>query len=262
MRSAPPNIPCLEHGKATPASASVLVHGLLAGPRRPAVLVAAGPAATYLAAGDGLVAVVAAGAVRLPCAAVLAGDGPPPAGGDLAVGDHGVWDGDRPVAAVRRWFDPRVRTAPPHPGALARLAARVDDCAAPDPAVPAEAVRALAADPPAAVDGLVGRGGGLTPAGDDLVAGCLAALRARRHPAAGALGAAVRRRAPGRTTRLSAALLAAADRGAVVPEAAAVLRALTAPPGPGLDRAAGRLLGLGHTSGWYLAAGLAVGCAA
>ncbi len=61
--------------------------------------------------------------------------------------------------------------------------------------------------------------------------------------------------------RLSAALLAAADHAAVVPEAAAVLRAV-ADGGPDLDGATDRLLGLGHTSGWYLAAGLAVGCAA
>jgi hypothetical protein len=40
----------------------------------------------------------------------------------------------------------------------------------------------------------------------------------------------------------------------VVPEAAAVLR--------GRPGAADRLLALGHTSGWYLAAGLAMGCAA
>jgi Protein of unknown function (DUF2877) len=240
----------------------VLIHDVLAKPRRRATVIAAGPAATYLATGDDLVAVVAAGGVRLPCAAVLTGDGPPPAGGDLQIGDGRLWDGDRPVAGVNRWFDPRVRVTDLDPDAVAHLAGRVDARPAPDPAVPAAAVDDLAADPAGAVDDLVGRGGGLTPAGDDLLAGCLAALRARRSPEAGALGAAVRRRARGRTTRLSAALLAAADHGAVVPEAAAVVRALAARPGPDLDRAADRLLALGHTSGWYLAAGLAVGCAA
>jgi hypothetical protein len=225
-------------------------------------VIAAGPAATYLAAGDRLVAVVVAGGVRLPCAAVLAGGASPPAGGDLAVGAGRVWDGDRPVAAVHRWFDPRVRVAALDPDAVTHLARRIHARPAPDPAVPAAAVAALAADPAGAADDLVGRGGGLTPAGDDLVAGCLAALRARRSPVAGGLGQAVRSQAPGRTSRLSAALLAAADRGAVVPEAAAVLRALAAPPGGDLTRATDRLLGLGHTSGWYLAAGLAVGCAA
>jgi hypothetical protein len=243
----------LDHGEATPAAGSVLVHDVLTGPVRRAAVVAAGPAATYLAVGDDLLALVTAASVHLPCAAVLAGDGPPPAGDDLAVGAGGVWDGDRPMATVRRWFDPRVRLTSVDPEAVARLAARVHAWPAPDPAVPAAAVAALADDPVAAVGDLVGRGGGLTPAGDDLLAGCLAALRARRAPAAAPLGRAVRRWAPGRTTRLSAALLAAADQGAMVPEAAAVLR-----DRPG---AAGRLLRLGHTSGWYLAAGLAVGCA-
>jgi hypothetical protein len=244
----------LEHRKATATAASVLVHDVLTGPVRRATVVAAGPAATYLAVGDDLVALVARRGVRLPCAAVLAGDDPPPAGDDLALGEGSVWDGDRPVATVCRWFDPRVRLTHVDAEATRRLAARVDARPAPDPAVPADAVAALAADPAAAVDDLLGRGGGLTPAGDDLLAGCLAALRARRAPAAAALGRAMRRRATGRTSRLSAALLAAADQGAVVPEAAAVLR-----DEPG---ATDRLLALGHTSGWYLAAGLAVGCAA
>ena len=238
----------------TPTAASVLVHGVLTGPVRRATVLATAPAATYLALGDEFLALVAAGGVRLPCAAMLAGDGPPPAGDDLAVGDGAVWAGDRPVAIVRRWFDPRVRLTSVDPETVARLAARVHAGPAPDPAVPTAAVAALADDPAGAVDDLVGRGGGLTPAGDDLLAGCLAALRARGAPAAGTLGRAVRHRAPGRTTRLSAALLAAADQAAVVPEAAAVLR-----DRPG---ATDRLLRLGHTSGWYLAAGLAVGWAA
>ena len=256
--SGPPNIPLLELGKARPLIASVLVHPVVAGPVRRATVVAAGPAATYLAVDDELVALVAAGGVRLPCAAVLAGGGRPPAGDGLAVGEGSVWDGDRPVATVRRWFDPRVRLRSVDPEAVARLAdevaAKVEVRPAPDPAVPAAAVAALADDPVAVVDDLVGRGGGLTPAGDDLLAGCLAALRARRAPVADALGRAVRHRAQGRTSRLSAALLAAADQAAVVPEAAAVLQ--------GRPGAADRLLALGHTSGWYLAAGLVVGCAA
>ena len=246
-------MPLLGTRTATPtctAAASTLVRPALAGPLRPAAVVASGPAATYLDAGGDLVAVVAPGGVRLPCAVVLATPGPLPTGGDLAVGAGAVWQAGEPVVTVRRWFDPRVRLAAVVPEALARLQAAVHAIPAPDPAVPGSA---------GPVEDLLGLGAGLTPSGDDLLAGWLAALRARRLPQADAVGAAVRRLAPGRTTRLSAALLAAADEGAVIPEAAAVLRAVG---GAGdVGEAAGRLLGLGHTSGWYLAAGLALGCA-
>jgi hypothetical protein len=244
----------LERGKARPLIASVLVHPVLAGPVRRATVVAAGPAATYLTVDDDLVALVAPRAVRLPCAAVLVGEGRPPDPEDLTVGEGRVWARERPVGTVRRWFDPRVRLGAVDPEVVAGLAAEVHVRPAPDPAVPDAAVAALADDPVGAVDDLVGRGGGLTPAGDDLLAGCLAAVRARRAPVADALGRAVRQQARGRTSRLSAALLAAADQGAVVPDAAAALR--------GRPGAARRLLGLGHTSGWYLAAGLVVGCMA
>jgi hypothetical protein len=231
------------------AAASTLVRAVVAGPLRPAAVVASGPAATYLDAGGDLVAVVAPGGVRLPCALVLASPGALPAGDDLAVGAGAVWQAGEPVVTVRRWFDPRVRLAAVVPAALARLQAAVHAIPAPDPAVPAAAP----------VEDLLGLGAGLTPSGDDLVAGWLAALRARRLSQADAVGAAVRRLAAERTTRLSAALLAAADEGAVIPEAAAVLRAVG---GAGdVGPSAGRLLGLGHTSGWYLAAGLALGCA-
>jgi hypothetical protein len=255
-------MPFLGTRTATPtctAAASALVRAALAGPVRPATVVAAGRSAAYLDVGGDLVAVVAPGAVALPCAIVLAtgGDGVPAAlvrsvdaGRPLGVGVGAVWCDGEPVVTVRRWFDPRVRVRSIDPVAAGRLTATVRAVPPPDPAVPG-------ATP--STD-LLGLGAGLTPSGDDLVSGYLAALRARGLPAADALGAEVRRLARRRTTRLSAALLAAADRGAVVPEAAAVLRAAG---GDGdVEAATRRLLALGHTSGWYLAAGLAAGCAA
>ncbi len=135
-----------------------------------------------------------------------------------------------------------------------------------DPLLPAHAVERLAAGlgTPgigAVVADLVGAGMGLTPSGDDLLAGALAALRAVGSPAADALGAAVAARTATGTSRLSAALLAAADSAAVIPEAEAVLRAMVVRPGRRLGAAVGPLLGVGHTSGWHLAAGLAVGAA-
>jgi len=252
-------------------SASVLVRELLVGPRRPATVVASGPAATYLDVGGRLLAVVASGGVRLPCALVLTAGSPAPvrAGAVVPVGE-GVVGGSPPGTTreivVARWFDPRVRVDRYDVAAVAHLAGVVRARAGPDPSLPAGAAGRLAAGLTAAagpaeiVADLVGRGTGLTPSGDDLLAGALAALRAVRSPAAGGLADAIGALARERTTRLSAALLEAAAEAAVVPEAAAVVLALASSPGR-VEGAALRLVALGHTSGWHLAAGLAVGAA-
>jgi Protein of unknown function (DUF2877) len=246
------------------AAASVLLRDLLAGPVRPAKVLAARPAAaTYLEAGERVLAIVATGGVRLPCAAMLAAGGRLPAARSrLAVGRGAVHEDGRQLVAIRRWFDPRVRLAGVDRRAVARFAHVVGSRGGVDALLPDDAPDRLAAglasgDAVGAVSVLLGRGTGLTPAGDDLVAGALATLRALGSPAADELGAAVRALAPAATTRLSAALLEAADVGGLVPEAAGVLRALAG--GGDVETAAGRLVDLGHTSGWHLAAGLLVG---
>jgi Protein of unknown function (DUF2877) len=241
----------------------VLLRDLLTGPVRPASVIAAGSAATYLEAGGHVLAIVAPGGVRLPCAAMLAGGGRlPVAGSRVAVGDCAVHEDGRRTVAVRRWFDPRVRLLGIDPPAVARFAHVVRSRGSVDPLLPGDAVGRLAdglgsGDARGAVSALLGRGTGLTPAGDDLVAGALAALRALGSPAADELGAAVRALAPTATTGLSAALLEAADVAALVPEAAGVLRSLAG--GGDVETAAGRLVDLGHTSGWHLATGLLLG---
>jgi Protein of unknown function (DUF2877) len=245
------------------AAASVLLRDLLTAPVRPAKVLAAAPAATYLEAGGRVLAIVTAGGVRLPCAAMLAAGGRLPAARSrLAVGSGAVYEDGRQLVAVRRWFDPRVRLAGVDGRAVDRFADVVRSRRGVDALLPDDAPDRLAAglsdgDAVGAVSVLLGRGTGLTPAGDDLVAGALATLRALSSPAADPLGAAVRALARAATTRLSAALLEAADVGGLVPEAAGVLRALAS--GGDVETAAGRLLGLGHTSGWHLAAGLLVG---
>ncbi|MGH9231320.1 MAG: DUF2877 domain-containing protein, partial [Acidimicrobiales bacterium] len=198
------------------AAASVLVRDLLvARPVRPATVLAAGPAAAYLDVGGRVLAVVRAGGVRLPCAAMLAGDGRlPAAGARLAVGRGSVHEDGRQLVAVRRWFDPRVRLAGVDQRAVSRFAGIVRSRAGFDPLLPGDAAERLADDlvrgaAGGAATALLGRGTGLTPAGDDLLAGALAALRALGSPAAGDLGTAVRALAPVATTRLSAALLGA-----------------------------------------------------
>jgi hypothetical protein len=96
------------------------------------------------------------------------------------------------------------------------------------------------------LDQLLGRGPGLTPLGDDVLAGWFAARAAAGHPDH-ALAAAVRRRL-GVTTLLSATLLDCAVRGEALPQLAAWL----ADPGPTTTEA---LLAVGATSGAGLLAG-------
>lgn len=97
---------------------------------------------------------------------------------------------------------------------------------------------------------LVGSGDGLTPYGDDLLCGWLAA-----HRSAGIATAEVDRAVRAqlhRTTLLSATLLDCALRGEVLPEFAAWLAALGTAAAP---THAARLAAVGHTSGLGLLRG-------
>jgi hypothetical protein len=260
-------------GELLPVAASVQVAALLDGPTRTARVLGVFPRAAYLqvegaAAGRDVLALLAPDAVRQPVGVVL----PATAAGrclDLLQSLQNAQSLHRAGAAVRvgegrvelagttllprRWWTPRPSgplrdgwvhlPLPPLPAAVhapARALARALRTAP----CPARLERAVSA--------LTGLGPGLTPAGDDLLCGALAGLHAASHPAADRLGDVVRRLAPGRTTRLSAALLVAAADGGVLPELASLLAA----PGPEHAAAAlHRLLDVGHTSGACLAAG-------
>ncbi|MDQ2959617.1 MAG: DUF2877 domain-containing protein [Candidatus Dormibacteraeota bacterium] len=251
------------------AVASTALADLLSAPARPAWLLGASTAALYLSL-DGtapepsVIAVVAAGAVRLPLALVLAGPVPTMDGvrggtvgwGTVAVGSLLVRPG--------RWFDPRPRLAAPfQDGPITTAARLLDELPAEASGVPGARVGSVSAalvdgNPRPALD-LIGRGPGLTPAGDDVVAGILAAIAL-----AGLLdtrtGGAVLAHAATATTSLSCALLRCAAAGQVIPQAAAFLAALTAgaPLVPSLDE----LTSVGATSGVALALGLVAGARA
>jgi hypothetical protein len=168
---------------------------------------------------------------------------------------------------------PGTRPAPeaaqgPDPAALVRELARIGLATAADPegaaglALLFRAVRERDPDPAAAASrALAGRGPGLTPEGDDLlaaVAGAVAVL----GPASGFDGPGRGRflaaldPGPGRTTALSATLLALAAEGRLAEPAGRLLD--LSPPGetawPG---ALSRLERLGHGSGRAYAAGIA-----
>ncbi|HEV3495932.1 MAG TPA: DUF2877 domain-containing protein [Actinomycetes bacterium] len=136
------------------------------------------------------------------------------------------------------------------PGGAAGLTLLFQAVAERDPAPAAEAVRAL-----------LGRGPGLTPEGDDLlaaVAGTLAVLGPVTVPDAQTLGAVLAAPAPipGRTTALSATLLALALERRL-PEPAGRLLDLSDGGEPAWPAALARLERLGHGSGRAYAAGIA-----
>jgi hypothetical protein len=259
-----------------PVAASAALGALLAGAPTPGALLGAGRRAAWARAGDTVVVIGGAGGVRMPNGVALpeaqatgllrglAGGDPCSAGdGRLAIGD---WD-LRPV----RWWDPRP-TLPRV--ARAALRDRVASSRKSFAGVEDEGLgEALAAGDPAtavleAAQRLIGKGPGLTPLGDDVLAGAVAASlllgeatghrRLCRMVAglAPALCAAARER----TTALAATLLRHACRGEVDDASAALLRALCGrgDPATALDT----LRAMGHTSGAGLATGLLAGAAA
>ncbi|WP_051581704.1 DUF2877 domain-containing protein [Pseudonocardia acaciae] len=251
------------------AAASTTVGAAVSGEVRPARWLGVGERALYLMVGDStVVAVVTHDAVRLPCAVVL-----PSRHDELSL--HTL-AGTRPAARVgagriewlgpagtvvvevaRWWRPPRVRPGRlPHP-TLGRLRHGV---AGRDIGVEARRVAALAAatdeagQAEAAV-GLLGRGPGLTPSGDDVLAGFLVAARAFGRPSRG-VERAVALHAGRATSALSAQLLRHAARGECAEQLATVLTSPRRGDTASTARPVARLLAVGHTSGAALAHGV------
>jgi hypothetical protein len=104
--------------------------------------------------------------------------------------------------------------------------------------------------------GLLGRGPGLTPTGDDVVAGILlAARRVLAHEEMAQVGGAVRRAARLATTVVSRGMLTDASEGWCPDVVSRALAALLDPARPGGRAAVTDLLRVGHTSGGDLLCG-------
>jgi uncharacterized protein DUF2877 len=101
----------------------------------------------------------------------------------------------------------------------------------------------------AAAVALIGLGIGLTPSGDDFLVGLLAGLEATHHPARSSLAAAIASEAPSRTTAIGANVLEHAARGEFTARLHDVVIALADDAAAGLDRAVGRAMAYGATSG-------------
>ena len=221
---------------------------LQAAPDGPVTVVHRGPQALYVDVGGRCVGVVARGAVRVPCALRVASDRLPQTlsgprvsayveGGTLHVGSRPL-----PIGRLEGTYVPRLD----HEVVFGTEAYSVTVEATP-PATVAEFAAAHVPlgriDADVAAD-LIGRGEGLTPLGDDLLAGWIAL-----HRAAGIATTdtdEVVRAHAHRTTLLSATLLDCALHGEVVPEFAAWVRALGTPDA---TRRASILGILGATSG-------------
>lgn len=268
---------------AVPASASTGVAHLLRGPVRPARVLLSAPAAVYLsvpgAGGGDVVGVLTSDAARLPLGCVLfrPSNGRPlvalPSGAPAEVGGGRIVVGDLAVSAAA-WWEPRPKLPTRRPALLpegvrqlrnALYGEGVPHSAFTLPGLPVGPGGPLAAlrgavrraDLDAALRTairLIGLGPGLTPAGDDVMAGTMAGLVLLGHPSAERFSAGVYALAAGRTTELSRALLRHAACGQVSGEYAAVLHGLVGerPLAPAVTA----LLNTGSTSGRAMALGL------
>jgi hypothetical protein len=229
-----------------------MARALWAGPgaRRALVAGAAGAVEIALAPGGYVrlgehawVLVATARAPRGPLSLVVAGleAAPLRAGAPATVTDGAVVvEGAPPIALPAAAA--AARTAPPGlaPGWRAALAAAVAAAPAPPPELEPGLGRLRAGDEPAGVAALAGRGPGLTPAGDDALAG----FAAWRHAA----GAPVALPA-GRCSPLGAAYLRCAQRGELPEVAARVLDAIRAGDAARAARRARALRQWGASSG-------------
>ncbi len=261
------------------AAGSLAVRELLVGPPASAEIIGALRHAVLLSVpsdpGDRVLAVVAADAALVANAVRLAVPGADMPferlrpGARAVVGERAVRfpDGGPGALLVRvgRWWDSAVPTVRPDPAAVRLAVARVVRTPG---GLPADALRAIGRVDPgvdaagwtAAALAIVGLGPGLTPSGDDVIAGALVGLHATgRGALARRIGAALDGRLGDRTTAFSADLVRLAARGHAAGEMIRLVRALHS-TGPGRpaepDRALAGLLRVGHTSGADLATGL------
>ncbi len=215
--------------------------------------------AAFVRLDDGpLVAVLPAATPLHPWAVVAAAGAPPEAGAAVRLSVDGAAVPGLCLTARPATFHPGLVRAL---ASLVRAPARPDDF---DEALSGGLHRFRALGDARALAGLVGLGPGLTPSGDDIVVGALAALdlaQEARPAAAGlrdALAAALDGKIAFRTPRLSAQLLSAALAGFYAEPLLALLEALATAGSPGaLAAAADALTAVGHRSGTDMLRGVA-----
>ncbi|MFH1329661.1 MAG: DUF2877 domain-containing protein [Actinomycetota bacterium] len=258
-----------------PVAASDALRPSLAGVPRAGTVLGAGERTAWARLGNEVLVIQAAGGVRMPNGVELPSSAASLLGslsGDEAffVEEYGLGLGDWSLR-VGNWWEPRPVLPRADRAALREEVAAVRDGFAP---VDDQGLGAALADgDPQAVTAvgqcLIGNGPGLTPLGDDVLAGALAAAlllgkavgSRRLYRVVAGVAPPLCALARDRTTALAATLLRHACRGEVDDASAALLRALCGrgDPGTALDR----VLAVGHSSGTGLATGIlaAAACA-
>ncbi len=258
-----------------PAVASTALYGLVTSAGEAATVLGSSAHAVWLMVEDRVVVIATSDATRLPNGVQLAAASQEELFGDIEHGS-GVTIGSgrlmlpKLTVDVTRWWDPRPALPKVGPELIAgRIAGLPDDVPDIDAGSLRRALRARSAGGILhASRSLLGKGPGLTPEGDDYLAGALSATRLlaealgdeRVIAMIAGISTPLADLAAVRTTTFSAALIQAALRGHVAEPAGMLLRAIT---GRG-DIAASHLglIRVGHTSGPALAAGIVLGAQA
>ena len=246
------------------AAAPARVRDLISGPVRPVDVLGRFATALYLRLPGGeVIALLSLDAVRLPIGLILPTSSREfpltDLSGPVVVGSGAVHIGSW-SCRISRLVSLRTPAAlTPDRHACEHLRHLLADCQSADPdlrlpdALPDDANTPEVAD---LVRRLLGVGPGLTPAGDDVLAGLLVGLwsfgqRAER------LRLAVLAGLSAGTTDLSAALLRCAAGGESIPQVNQLLRTMSGSAWQGrLDHAMYDLVRVGHTSGTALATGV------
>lgn len=255
-----------------PGVASTAIRDVLSDPQTPATVLGTASHAVWLLVDGEVVVASTRDATRLPNGVEIGAEAAADAfrtvqhGASVAVGLGQLLFEGLTIDVVR-WWDPRPalqRTS------ARQLAAAIAGLPATVPDVDSRPLATALSEgsPPAilaAAESLIGWGPGLTPEGDDYLAGALAATRTlgdaleRTDTAAmlDSIAGPLTRLAQTRTTTFSAALINHAVAGRVAAPAGSLLRALT---GRGDVASSHRdLTHVGHTSGPALAAGMILG---
>ena len=246
------------------AAGPITVGDLLGGGIRPAAVLGTFPTAIYLRlAGGEVIAVLTREAIQLPLGLTLTADSSElPLDrwtGPVRVGAGQVQVGDRSIRISRVVSVTAPTQLKPNGAAVAYVWRRLSVFGEAEPRpglVDVLMSHQGETAPDTVVHRLLGVGPGLTPSGDDILAGYLVGAWSFGLDA-GRLRTAALEAAPTATSELSAALLRCAARGESIPQVSGLLSVISEAnaSAPRLNDALDALGRVGHTSGVSLAAG-------